>query len=116
MRVCVWREHDKDPELFFSTMLKLQEEGLDFLVSVLGEVFTDVPGRRTPGDRAERPTALALSHWLLFSEVFARCRPLLDSRVLHWGFLESRERYLSVLCQADVVLSTARHEFFGVAV
>ncbi|XP_049584307.1 tRNA-queuosine alpha-mannosyltransferase isoform X4 [Syngnathus scovelli] len=85
-------EHDKDPELFFSTMLKLKEEGLDFLLSVLGETFADAP------------------------EVFARCRPLLDSHVVHWGFQESREHYLSILCQADVVVSTAQHEFFGVAV
>uniref|UniRef100_A0A3Q2Z1Y2 tRNA-queuosine alpha-mannosyltransferase n=1 Tax=Hippocampus comes TaxID=109280 RepID=A0A3Q2Z1Y2_HIPCM len=81
----VGREHDKDPELFFSTMLKLKEEGLDFLVSVLGEAFTDVP------------------------EVFARCRPLLDSHVLHWGYLESRELYLSVLYARHVGGDTCKH-------
>ncbi|XP_077437140.1 tRNA-queuosine alpha-mannosyltransferase isoform X3 [Vanacampus margaritifer] len=83
-------EHDKDPQLFLSTMLKLKDEGLDFRLSVLGETFTDVPE-------------------------FSRCRPLLEPHVLHWGGLACRERYLEVLRQADLVLSTARHEFFGVA-
>lgn len=40
----VFREHDKNPELLFETLFKLQEEGYLFTVSVLGEGFTDVPG------------------------------------------------------------------------
>ena len=39
-----FREHDKDPELFFSTMFQLSDLGLKFHLSVLGEVFKDVPG------------------------------------------------------------------------
>ena len=36
-------EHDKDPDTFCKVILKLQEENYDFNVSILGEVFSEVP-------------------------------------------------------------------------
>ena len=86
-------EHDKNPESFFDALFKLQdEEDLDFRVSVLGQSFEDVP------------------------EIFQEAKTRLGPKIVHFGRLESRADYFEVLRSSDVVVSTANHEFFGVAV
>lgn len=83
-------EHDKDPETFFAALDRLIARGVDFRVDVLGESFREVP------------------------PVFAEARARLGARVGRWGFVP-RDEYRAALVEADVFVSTARHEFFGVA-
>jgi len=85
-------EYDKNPEDFFHCLFKLQSEGCDFKLSILGEAFTDVP------------------------QIFTEAKIKLSSNLLHYGRVESKDEYLAVLRNADVVVSTSNHEFFGVAV
>ena len=95
--VIVWNhrwEHDKDPETFFHVLFELAEQH-PFKVIVLGQHF-----RRQP-------------------EIFARARTVLGdlgNRLLHFGYAESREEYARLLRMGDYVVSTARHEFFGISV
>ncbi|XP_078609532.1 tRNA-queuosine alpha-mannosyltransferase-like isoform X1 [Branchiostoma floridae x Branchiostoma japonicum] len=84
-------EHDKNPDLFFHTLYQLEEEGCSFAVSVLGQEYTDVP------------------------EIFAEAAGRLKGKIHQWGHLAAKEDYYRLLNQADVVVSTADHEFYGVS-
>lgn len=91
----VWNhrwEHDKDPETFFSILLELHNQGVSFNCSVLGQSYEEVPS------------------------VFNRMQTELKSHLIHFGFVESKEKYYSILKETDVCVSTAIHEFFGVSV
>ncbi|OGQ98430.1 MAG: hypothetical protein A2505_06375 [Deltaproteobacteria bacterium RIFOXYD12_FULL_55_16] len=93
--VLVWNhrwEHDKNPEMFFHTLYELAELGVPFALLVLGESF-----------KARPP-------------VFAQAVRKLAGRIIHFGYAEDRQEYCRLLGQGDIVVSTARHEFYGLAV
>ncbi len=93
--VIVWNhrwEHDKNPEEFFEALYALQGKGVDFGLVVLGQSFREPP------------------------PVFARARARLADRLQHWGYVASAAEYAAWLRQGAVVVSTAVHEFFGLAV
>jgi glycosyltransferase involved in cell wall biosynthesis len=92
--VVLWNqrwEYDKNPEAFFGALYRLMDEGLSFEVILAGENFRNVP------------------------EEFVEAERRLGKRLLYQGFLPPN-RYVEVLARSDVVVSTAHHEFFGVAV
>ncbi|MFC1524004.1 DUF3524 domain-containing protein [Thermodesulfobacteriota bacterium] len=93
--VILWNhrwEHDKNPDLFFQTLYEMDQQGIDFKLVVMGKSFRYQP------------------------EIFAQARRRLDHRILHFGYAPSREEYIGWLKKSDVVVSTALHEFFGIAV
>ena len=84
-------EHDKDPEAFCQVMMQLHENGLDFKVSMLGEVYDKVP------------------------EIITTMKETLGDKIAVFGFVPSKQEYYNLLSSADVVVSTAKHEFYGVS-
>ncbi len=85
-------EHDKNPEAFFRTMNRLDDAGCAFRLILAGERFE------------EQPPA--------FETAFRRYA----DRILHYGYAEDLPEYASLLHRADLVVSTSKHEFFGVAI
>jgi glycosyltransferase involved in cell wall biosynthesis len=85
-------EHDKNPEAFFNALERVKEKHIDFRMSVIGEQFKDAP------------------------EVFTWARDFFSDHIDRWGYQENREAYAAALEDADIVVSTANHEFFGISI
>ncbi|XP_065666393.1 tRNA-queuosine alpha-mannosyltransferase isoform X4 [Hydra vulgaris] len=84
-------EHDKNPQEFFQVLFDLIDCGLNFKVSVLGQCYSEVPD--------------------CFKEAYIK----LSNHIANWGFQKSKDSYMEILRETDVVISTANHEFFGVS-
>jgi glycosyltransferase involved in cell wall biosynthesis len=84
-------EYDKDPQTFFRALHMLNTEGVDFRVALAGTSY-----------RQAAPE-------------FEAARKRLGTKVVHFGYADE-DTYADLLRQADVVVSTAIHEFFGVAI
>jgi glycosyltransferase involved in cell wall biosynthesis len=85
-------EADKDPAAFFRAVRRLDAAGAEFRLVVAGQSFREQPA------------------------CFAEARHDLAGRIEHWGWIEDREDYLRMASRCRVVVSTARHEFYGLAV
>jgi glycosyltransferase involved in cell wall biosynthesis len=86
-------ERDKCPERFFKAVDLLVAQDVDFELSVVG------------GEVGRQPLP-----------IFKWARQHFADHIRQWGFLESRAAYAQLLTQADVVVSTADHEFFGISI
>ena len=84
-------EYDKGPGDFVDAMLELDRRGCEFRVALAGERFVSEPSD------------------------FDRLRNAAGHRIAHDGYADDAT-YAALLRSADLVVSTARQEFFGIAV
>jgi glycosyltransferase involved in cell wall biosynthesis len=84
-------EYDKNPKAFFAALYAAAEAGHHFEVALCGQQY------------GKRPS--------IFTEAIEK----LASRIIHVGHADL-PTYRRLLWQADITLSTAHHEFFGISV
>lgn len=85
-------EHDKGGDTLWHTLSELDSLGLDYELAMTGQQFRSAPA------------------------VFSRIETGFSHRLVQFGYLAEIADYRALLCAADVVLSTAQHEFQGLAV
>jgi glycosyltransferase involved in cell wall biosynthesis len=85
-------EYDKGPQLLLALLRQLKQRKVDFKLCILGQVFRKQP--------------------LEFDSI----KTEFSSELVQFGFAKSRHQYLSWLAGGDIILSTALHEFQGLAV
>ncbi|KZZ46921.1 hypothetical protein A3759_06150 [Thalassolituus sp. HI0120] len=87
-------EYDKGPDRLLNLVEILLKDGVDFQISVVGERFRKIP------------------------EPLNKLRNLLEDspqHLRHWGYLPRKDDYYALMADSDVVLSTAIHDYQGVA-
>jgi glycosyltransferase involved in cell wall biosynthesis len=92
--VVLWNhrwEYDKAPADCFAALEAVAAAGVEFRLVVAGEAYQTVPA------------------------VFERARATFAEQIVWFG-TASDDEYPQLLREADVVVSTSHHEFFGVAV
>ena len=93
--VIVWNhrwEHDKDPKNFFRALNLLEQRGVDFRLIVVGQSFEASP------------------------QCFSQAEKKFKEKIIHYGFVPSYQRYIELLSQGDIVVSTSLHEFYGISI
>jgi len=85
-------EYDKGPAQLLAFLEEIESRGIDYRLCLIGEQFRKCP------------------------EEFEIIKRRYAHRLAQFGYVASRDEYIEWLRTADVVLSTALHEFQGIAV
>ncbi|MFT7591826.1 MAG: glycosyltransferase involved in cell wall biosynthesis [bacterium] len=85
-------EYDKNPDLFFQTLIKLSQDGLDFDLCVLGEHYSNIPP--------------------IFETAFEQ----LKAHIIHWGFVKDKKEYYRLINKSTILPVTSNQEFYGLSV
>ena len=84
-------EYDKNPDLFFETLFRIDRSGIDFELVVLGESFQKTP------------------------PIFKEAQHILGDKIIHFGYAANFEDYANWLWKADVLPVTSNQDFFGIS-
>ncbi len=84
--------YDKNHPLFFEVLEKLQDQGFDFRVALMGENFGMIP------------------------DEFHRAQERFGDKIVQFGYVPSRTEYFNLLKQGTIVISTSIQENFGMSV
>jgi glycosyltransferase involved in cell wall biosynthesis len=84
-------EHDKGGDGLYRLLEQLETLEVDYELAVVGQQFRELPGE------------------------FRQIRADFQFRLVHFGYLEEAQAYRSLLRATDIALSTATHEFQGLA-
>ena len=84
-------EYDKNPSQFFDALYKLAEDRTPFRLAVCGQNYRNQP------------------------EEFVEASHRLAPQIVHFGYADEQQ-YHRLLWQADITISTAYHEFFGISI
>jgi glycosyltransferase involved in cell wall biosynthesis len=90
----VWNqrwEYDKNPKAMFEILFELVNREISFKIAICGQNFRNRPHE------------------------FDQALEKLSNRIVHFGYAKSDD-YYALLSSAHVTFSTAKHEFFGIAV
>lgn len=93
--VLLWNhrwEYDKGPEQLYAFLNILRQRNFIFKISIIGQQFRTLPA------------------------ALLKIKKEFSSELLNYGFIESSEDYKDILQQSDFILSTALHDFQGLAV
>jgi glycosyltransferase involved in cell wall biosynthesis len=85
-------EHDKGGDNLLLVLRILEKLGFSYQLALVGQQFRHSPA------------------------AFEKIESEFKHRLVQFGYIESRQAYLEMLGGADVILSTALHEFQGLAV